>query len=210
MHGVARAWGWISLALVPIWSLKVEGLENLNRKKTYVIVGNHQSLVDILVSLASLPLQFKFISKKSILSIPFLGWHMALAGYIPLDRKSHESAKKVMAKASHYLDKGVGILFFSEGTRSLDGEIHKFKSGAFRLAADHDIEILPVVIDGTGGVLPKHNWYAKNTSCFILSVGKPVRISSQNAEDIDNAAESIRREMSERLHNLRKRYGVNL
>ena len=193
------------MASSPFWHLKVEGKENVAPGKTYVIVSNHQSLLDILIVLSGLPrhTHFKFLAKKELFPIPFLGWHMSLAGYIPLDRKSHESGKKAMLTARHWLRKGVSVIFFPEGTRSLDGEIHSFKVGAFKLAQEEDLEILPLVIDGTGDAVPKHSWMLEKTTRLFLSIGKPISLKNQASTSSDQTCEAIRQEMIERLARVR-------
>ena len=96
-HRVAKAWARSIIGTSPVWKLRVTGKENVKSGRRYVIVANHQSILDILVLLAGLDLHFKFLAKKELFTIPFLGWHMANAGYIPLDRGNRESAKDAMA-----------------------------------------------------------------------------------------------------------------
>jgi len=202
MHGVASLWGRIILKVTPFWKLGVSGAEHLDRRQTYIVVANHQSLLDILVLFAGLGLHFKFIAKKELFAIPFLGWHMAVAGYVPVDRGNKESAKQAVHEAGELLERGVSILFFPEGTRSPDGEIHEFKTGAFRLASEKGAAVLPVVIDGTGEAAPKHSWFLRRKTLFHLSIGRPVSIP--DAAAVGRVAESIRREMIERLARIRR------
>ncbi|MBI3306669.1 MAG: 1-acyl-sn-glycerol-3-phosphate acyltransferase [Candidatus Omnitrophica bacterium] len=202
-HLVARWWARFIIVTSLVWRLKRGGTENIQPGKHYVIVANHQSILDILVVLAGLELQFKFLAKKELFSIPFLGWHMKNTGYIPLVRGNHESAKIAMNAAHRHLQNGMSVLFFPEGTRSLDGEIHDFKPGAFRLAQDENVEVLPVVIDGTGDALPKHSWYLEKTTEFRLFVGKPVRINTGEADSVAKTISSVRQTMIEILKKIR-------
>jgi len=204
MHRVASWWASSLVVLNPSWSLRVSGRAHAVKTKAYVIVANHQSIADIAAVLSALPLHFKFVAKKELYTIPFLGWHMALAGYMALDRSSRESGKNVLLESRSWLKQDVSVLFFPEGTRSLDGAIHAFKIGAFKLARDHNIEVLPVVIDGTGDCIPKHTWKITKPSVFKVSIGKPVDLSGVSGEQLGAAVDAIREEMIQRLAALRR------
>lgn len=203
MHRIASLWAKGMVICNPAWSLQVSGRENVQHGKAYVIVANHQSIADIAAVLSGLPLHFKFVAKKELYRIPFLGWHMACTGYMALDRSSHESGKNVLLEARSWLKRNVSVLFFPEGTRSLDGQIHVFKTGAFKLARDQNVEILPVVIDGTGDCIPKHTWKLTKPSTFKVSIGQPVSLAGVAGEDLGPAIERIRQAMIGRLAALR-------
>lgn len=198
-HWIAVHWAKAILASSPFWSLTVEGQNNIQPGKHYVIISNHQSMLDIFAALGGLPIPFKFMAKKELFPIPFIGWHMALAGYIPIQRSSPQSGKEALAAAKKWLHKGMSVLFFPEGTRSLDGKIGNFKSGAFRAAEECGIEILPCVMVGTGEALPKKSLIMKKMITMKVSIGKPVS---------PNDPEKIRQEMMERLAALKKPNGV--
>ncbi len=200
IHGVAVFWARLVLVGSVVWKLRVEGEKNIVPGRPYIIVANHQSLLDILVALVALPVHFKFLAKKELFSIPFLGWHLALAGYIPIDRSSPESGKRALLGARKWLRQGVSVLFFPEGTRSLDGQIQEFKPGAFKLAEDESVDILPVVIDGTGQAVPKKSWRLAKPSRFSVSIGKPVSMTGRAYE---TKREAIRQEMAARLARIR-------
>lgn len=204
MHRIASFWAGSMVTLNPSWRMQVTGRDQLVKPKAYVIVANHQSIADIAAVLSAIPLHFKFVAKKDLYQIPFLGWHMALSGYMALDRSSRESGKNVLLMSRGWLRRGVSVLFFPEGTRSLDGEIHDFKIGAFKLARDQKVEILPVVIDGTGDCIPKHTWKITKPSVFKVSIGKPVDLSGVSGEHFGSAVDAIRREMIERLALMRR------
>lgn len=204
MHRVASFWAKGMILFNPFWRIQVSGRQHIRGGKAYVIVANHQSIADIAAVLSGLPLHFKFVAKKELYKIPFLGWHMALSGYMALDRSSRESGKSVLLEARRWLKSGVSVLFFPEGTRSLDGEVHAFKIGAFKLARDHDVEILPVVIDGTGNCVPKHTWKLTHRSVFKVSIGEPVSLAGVSGENLAPAIEQIRSEMKSRLAAMRQ------
>jgi 1-acyl-sn-glycerol-3-phosphate acyltransferase len=204
VHHLACQWARAVFACSPVWKLTVTGRENLRPGRHYVFVANHQSQVDILVALAGISNPFKFIAKKELFSLPFYGWHMYLAGYISIDRSSMESAKQTILKAQCWLRKGVGVLFFPEGTRSLDGRIHPFKPGAFQIAQSLEIEVVPLVIDGTLEAIPKNKWRIRKPTKFVLSIGKPVRIPKEETpRQLLQTRDEIRAEMMNRLAQIR-------
>ena len=141
------------------------------------------------------------MAKHDLFPIPFLGWHMSLAGYIPLKRDNVESGKNAVFKARDWLKKGVSVLFFPEGTRSPDGEIKELKAGAFRLAQQEKLKVLPIVINGTFDAIPKESWRIKKRTEFTLVIEKPRDLSQ-----IKNLAvvEEIRTEMIGRLKEVRQ------
>ena len=203
VHQNSIRWARSIIGFSPIWHRVVTGREHLQKGKHYIIVANHQSLLDILAVCAALPINFKFLAKRELFQIPLMGWGMASAGYIPVDRGSHKSGREAMHRINRVLGKGVSVLLFPEGTRSPDGKIHAFKMGAFKLARDNKIEILPVVVDGTGQALPKKSLLIKKKSTFIVSIGKPVSLDDFADSSMEEAKEKIRHEMAARLARIR-------
>jgi 1-acyl-sn-glycerol-3-phosphate acyltransferase len=141
----------------PLWKFKVTGTPPSDPRHPYVVCSNHESFVDILL-LSHLPFEMKWLSKVEITRIPVVGWMMKMAGDIPLNRGVGSSAMDAMAQCADRLDKKVSVMIFPEGTRSFTGELGKFKNGAFRLAIDKQVPILPVAVSGTHTALRKHNW----------------------------------------------------
>lgn len=203
VHQVSTLWARGIIGGNPIWKLAVTGLGNIEKGHHYVVVANHQSLLDILVVCAALPLNFKFLAKRELFFVPFLGWAMACAGYVPVDRASHESGRQAIKRIQKILSARSSILLFPEGTRSPDGKIHAFKMGAFKLARDNQVEILPLVIEGTGRALPKKSIFLKNRSQFIVSIGKPVSMAAVTERSLEETKEKIRHEMISRLEHIR-------
>ena len=154
---------------------KVEGLENLDPKGTYVMVLNHNSMVDIL-SIYNLPLVFKWVSKKEVYRIPIVGRLLLAHGDIVINRASTKEAMQLVhTRGKQWLAKGASVAIFPEGTRSKDGEIHNFKAGAFILAKDAEVPILPIVLDGTDRVVRKGffmNWSNRITIKILPPVSK--------------------------------------
>jgi 1-acyl-sn-glycerol-3-phosphate acyltransferase len=141
--------------LMPIWKIHIEGREKAIKGTTYVVISNHQSTLDILL-MNSLRYNYKWISKIENFKVPVIGWYLRMADYITVDRGDEESKNEMLEKSMRCLKNGTSIMIFPEGTRSLDKEIGFFKRGAFQLAQQANVPILPVVIDGSGGILPKH------------------------------------------------------
>lgn len=160
-HWYATWWGRIITKLNNRWSFEVIGQERIPQDRPMVVVANHQGMGDIMMAFC-MDLHFKWISKASNFYVPCMGWFMYHAGYIPLRRGDKSSIVECMARARKYLDDGVSVLFFPEGTRSKDGEVQAFKAGAFKLAVEAQVDILPLGISGTANALPKHTWKFSN------------------------------------------------
>lgn len=203
VHQNSIRWARLIIGFSSIWRLVVIGREHVQKGKHYVIVANHQSLLDILAVCAALSINFKFLAKRELFQIPFMGWAMSSAGYIPVERASHKSGREAMHRITRVLEKGVSVLLFPEGTRSPDGKIHAFKTGAFKLAFDNKVEILPIVIEGTGQALPKRSWLIKKKSKFIVSIGKPVPVKEIGGISLEEIREKVRHEMIARLARIR-------
>ncbi len=155
LHQYSCAWAVFYIAINPMWKLRVTGKDHLGWRGPSVIVANHASLIDILV-LFGLFRPFKWVSKAENFKIPFVGWNMRLNGYVSLVRGDRESVVAMLEQCSKLLRKGSPVLFFPEGTRSKDGNLRPFKDGAFELAIEHGVPLIPVAVHGTGSALPKH------------------------------------------------------
>jgi len=166
-HAQCFWWTDAVTALNPYWDVKVEGLENIDHKKTYVAVSNHQSLADI-VLMYKTKMQFKWVAKESLFKVPVLGWNLQLAKHIRLRRNEFSSIKKVYKEAAGWLRSGVSVVFFPEGTRNSDSAMGEFQNGAFKLAIKEKVPILPILIQGTRDAIPKGSWrFTAKTSCLI-------------------------------------------
>jgi len=148
---IAASWARVLCWMTPVW-VTVEGAENADPLKTYVVVCNHQSQYDIMLVYGWLKLDLKWVLKKELRKIPGVGIGCEKAGHIYIDRSNPEQARKSVSDALERAADGVGVLFFPEGTRSLDGKLGTFKKGAFRIAATHKLPILPVTLLGTRNI----------------------------------------------------------
>jgi 1-acyl-sn-glycerol-3-phosphate acyltransferase len=154
LHGFTSVWAGLYTWVSP-WSVTVVGRENIEPARTYVMVANHNSLVDIFV-LFRLFTHFKWVSKIENFRIPCIGWNMWLNGYVPLRRGDRESVLRMLARCETLLREGNSVMLFPEGTRSKTGELKPFKPGAFELAIRTGVPVLPIAITGTFAALPKH------------------------------------------------------
>ncbi len=154
LHLYACLWASVYVWLTPYWRVRYQGRELVDPAQTYVIVSNHQSLLDILIAFG-LFIHFKWVSKIEIFRVPVIGWNMVLNDYIPLKRGDKQSIQEMMAHCERHLRSGSSVFMFPEGTRSPNGQLKAFKVGAFELAKRLQLPILPVVIAGTTRALPK-------------------------------------------------------
>jgi 1-acyl-sn-glycerol-3-phosphate acyltransferase len=188
--------------VIPIWRIKVEGRKKAIPGTTYVIICNHQSILDILL-VNCLRYRFKWISKMEVMKVPILGLYLRMADYIAVDRGDKESKEKMMEESYECLKKGISIMIFPEGTRSADSEIAFFKRGAFQLAISTNNPILPVLMDGTGGVLPKHGLIFGGFHKITIRVLDPVTPENFGTTNHDELAMRFQIMMKEALRELR-------
>lgn len=175
LHLYSCAWASLYTYVFPYWTTTVRGRERLRDDRAYVIVSNHQSLLDILV-LFRLYRHFKWVSKEEIFRVPFIGWNMTLNRYIRIRRGDRQDAVRMMASCGEALESGSSVLIFPEGTRSIDGELREFKHGAFTLALRHGVPILPIVLDGTLDALPKYGVTLRTSADIVIQVLDPIPV----------------------------------
>lgn len=187
--------------LNPGWRCRFEGLEHLNASPNFVVVANHQSYWDIMI-LQGLPVSFKWVSKRLIGFIPFVGLTMVLNQYILFDRGNIRSIKNMMQACRRWLSVGTSVVIFPEGTRSSDGQIGTFHTGAFKLAGDCNVPVLPVVLDGGGTILPKGNWNMTFNANVTLRILPPVLPSDFNY-DVNALSAQVRELMVQELKAIR-------
>jgi 1-acyl-sn-glycerol-3-phosphate acyltransferase len=204
IHWLLMYQSLILVRLIPIWKIKVEGREKAVKGTTYVIISNHQSILDILF-INSLRYKFKWISKIENINLPFLGWYLRMAGYITVNRGNEESKIEMLERSSDLLNSGMSIMIFPEGTRSLDKEIGFYKRGAFQLAIQANVPVLPVLIDGTGGILPKHGFIFGAGHHISIKVLDPVFPESFNTLNVDELALRFSAMMTAELKQLRSK-----
>ena len=193
LHRFTCFWASLYTWLNPAWPVRIDGRERVRPGVTYVMVANHQSFLDILV-LFRLFVHFKWVSKIEIFSVPLIGWNMSLNRYIRLKRGDRASIREMMTASEEALAGGSSIMMFPEGTRSADGRLKPFKTGAFVLAKRMQVPLLPIVVRGTSRALPKRG--------FVLQGRHHIHIDVREEIPPESFADLSAEELTERMHAL--------
>lgn len=196
-----RVCGVLATKFCPMWKMEIRGVRPEHAKTTYVVVANHESIVDIFL-LAHLPWEMKWIAKEVIFRIPWLGWMFRMAGDIPVLRGDHTSGAAALEKAAWYLRRGMSVMIFPEGTRTRDGNLLPFKPGAFRLAIETGVPILPIVVHGSGAALPVKSPWIRKASC-VAQVLDPVPVTGLGPEDAERLSAEVRSRIAAGLQALK-------
>jgi 1-acyl-sn-glycerol-3-phosphate acyltransferase len=185
-------WGRGLLRAVPA-RLRIIGERDFDRRQPYIVVANHLSLMDIPILYGWLDLDLKWVMKKELRKVPMIGAGCALLGHIFLDRGNHRAAVEQLQQVKDRLLPGTSILFFPEGTRSRSGELQAFKMGAFRMARDIDLPILPVTIMGAERILPPDNIKLRpGTATMIIHPPIPIEeVRATEPEALRDRARAI-------------------
>jgi 1-acyl-sn-glycerol-3-phosphate acyltransferase len=191
LHQFTCFWASLYTWFNPAWPVVIENREKIDRDTAYVMVGNHQSLLDILVFFRLFN-HFKWVSKIENFKIPFIGWNMRLNQYVPLKRGDKASIVQMLRLCRETLAAGNSIMMFPEGTRSPDGRLRKFKTGAFELAKDSGKPILPLVITGTSDALPKRGFVLRGRHRIRIKVLDEIPYASFSDEPVDELTERVR------------------
>jgi 1-acyl-sn-glycerol-3-phosphate acyltransferase len=154
LHMWSCFWGSWYIWFNPLWRVRVKGREKIPWKRPCILVSNHQSMIDILV-LYHLFVPYKWVSKKENFRIPIIGWLMRLNDYLEIERGQANSVVRLMQKTAECIRQGNSILIFPEGTRYPGGSLGPFREGAFRMALDNCVDIIPILLDGSAKALPK-------------------------------------------------------
>ncbi len=184
--------GWAKLNMFfSLVSVEVQGRELVNPEQSYIIVANHQSLADIYVVYGYSGIDFKWVMKKELRSIPLFGLACELMGHIIVDRSNTTAALESINLARSRIKDGISVVFFAEGTRSRKGEINQFKKGAFRLALELGLPVLPVSIHNTNKVLPSDtlDWHPGHVK---LKFHDPISTTGMDTKDISALRDQTR------------------
>lgn len=202
-HFCMRRWSkdnlWFSRTRV-----RIEGLENIDPAHPYVFVANHSGLHDILSLAAHLPIQFRWVAKKSLFKVPFMGWHMQRSGYIAIDRENPREAAKSIAEAAKIIQGGVNAIAFPEGTRSKTGDLSSFRGGAFALALRTGIPLIPITLEGSHRVIVPKTLQVNPGNIIRIKIGKPIDLSPYASGDRHLLMKIVFEIMSCNLEELRK------
>jgi 1-acyl-sn-glycerol-3-phosphate acyltransferase len=183
-----RIVGTLLTKTFPPWRLTVEG--RFPGKGPYVVVANHQSMLDILL-LSHIPREMKWIAKESLFKLPWVGWMLRMSGDIAVRRGDAESGGEALGRARAYLGRGMSVMIFPEGTRSAKGTLLPFKSGAFRLAIEAGVPILPIAVSGTAHGMPKNSPWVRpcRATARIL---EPVSVDGLGTGDAQKLRDLVR------------------
>jgi 1-acyl-sn-glycerol-3-phosphate acyltransferase len=186
----AVPWARILGTVAPM-RVQIEGRENIDPRQSYVLASNHQSQFDILVLYGWLGIDFRWVMKQELRSVPGIGMACDRLDHIFIDRSNHAAAMAALDDAKKKIVDGTSVMFFPEGTRSRDGRLKRFKKGAFRMAVDLGLPILPLTVTGTRDVLPA------DTSDLMpgrarLIIHPPVSVDGRTVEDCQGLSDEVR------------------
>ena len=184
-HYWAKCWCWLAFVRV-----SVRGRENIKIGRSYVFVANHQSAYDIFSIYGFLNHQFRWMMKKSLERIPLVGYTCRVAGHIYVDKHSPAAVRQTMETAEKRLSGGMSVVVFPEGSRTKDGHIHGFRRGAYMLAMEFGLPVVPVTVDGAYDVLPP-NALLMRPGRITLTIHKPLEAGEQG-HDLQQLMEQSR------------------
>jgi 1-acyl-sn-glycerol-3-phosphate acyltransferase len=187
--------------LTPLWTFRTSGHLPDDMRRPYVVVSNHESFVDILL-ISHLPFEMKWMSKTEMFKIPWVGWGMRLAGDIELDRSDARAGAHALIESRERLKNHVSVMIFPEGTRSENGELQDFKDGAFRLAVQLGLPILPLAVIGTRDALVKHDWRFGYSKAEVR-VLEPIETTGLTKRDAPLLRDRTRDAIAEALSEMR-------
>lgn len=164
--------------------------------RSCVFMANHGSYLDVPTLLAVLPGQVRFAAKRSLFFIPVFGWSLWAGGFIPIDRKNRSRAKDAFEIAARRIRGGASVLFFPEGTRSLDGRLGEFERGGFLLALKSGVPIVPVGIDGSYRALPRSR-FTLRPGPIRVRLGAPIETEGLGVRDRAELMARVRERIAE-------------
>lgn len=189
-HLFARYWSRFIFWGVGIHPAVI-GAENIPKDQAVIFAANHQSTMDIPAMFGYLPSEFRIMAKRVLFLIPFLGWHLYLAGNIPINRRNTKKAFGSVFRAATRIKQNLSLLVFAEGTRSRDGKLQRFKRGGFTLARKLNVPVVPVAIKGTFDLMPANAWLAKPGRIEII-IQPPIYPTDPR---FDTLEEDVRKEL---------------
>ncbi|HET7458177.1 MAG TPA: 1-acyl-sn-glycerol-3-phosphate acyltransferase [Gemmatimonadaceae bacterium] len=208
-YAAGRAFRQIAVVgtwLNPYWSFETSGVRIRDPRRPYVAVSNHESYADIFL-LSHLPWEMKWLSKDTIFKIPVMGWMMTMAGDIRLTRGNRDSAAQAITACRDRLAKKVSVMIFPEGTRSRTADLLPFKDGAFRLAIEAGVPILPIAVAGTRYAMAKGSFQFRkaHARCRVL---EPIETTGLTFADLPALKERTRAVIDDARHALMHELGI--
>jgi 1-acyl-sn-glycerol-3-phosphate acyltransferase len=193
-HRCARMWASLILRTTGV-KVRVSGLEHLEPGRSYVFAANHQSIYDIPILFASIPAQLRIVAKESLGRIPFMGWHLYRAGHLLVDRRN--PGPDIVQKMRRLVSESSSLIVFPEGTRSVDGQIGKFKKGSFLVAIDAGLPVVPVSVSGSRHIMMKGRLMVCPGEVELI-VHDPIPTTGVARERVLRFVEEVRASVAER------------
>jgi 1-acyl-sn-glycerol-3-phosphate acyltransferase len=173
---------------------RVEGLEHVLRDRPQVFFSSHSSFADICVLAAHLPVTYRWLAKKELFKVPFIGWHLARSGHLKIDRGDRDSAIRLLNEAAEKVRSGVNVIVFPEGTRSRDGTLQPFKKGVFHFAIDAGVPLVPIRLTGTHRIVPRGTRLLVPGD-VVMRVGPPLDPAGHTHERVQALMDTVRSAM---------------
>lgn len=202
--GFGRSWGyyiprlWAKLfCIMTLVRVTVNGREHISKGKSYVFVANHQGAYDIFAIYGYLNHQFRWMMKKSLEKIPLVGYSCRVSGQIYVDNSSPVAIRQTMEAAEKQLSRGMSVVVFPEGSRSRNGKVGRFKRGAYTLAVEFGLPVVPITIDGAYAVMPRQSKLPR-WGHIILTIHQPIE-PKEGTHDLAQVMEDSRNAILSKL-----------
>ncbi|MFB6257603.1 MAG: lysophospholipid acyltransferase family protein [Flavobacteriales bacterium] len=188
--------------------VKVEGKENVDKGRSFIVVANHQSYYDILAMYGWSGIDMKFVMKKELKRIPFFGQGVAAMGHVFVDRSDRQKAIDSLNRSVQTLRKGESVIIYPEGTRSRDGQVHEFRKGAFRMALQTGMPLLPISIAGTYQVQPPDT-FQLHPGKIAMRIHEPIEVEGKGENDLEMLMEACRERIIKGKTELERAYELS-
>lgn len=205
-HAFTVLWTRLYLTINPFWKIRLKNTHHINPAGKYILISNHQSVIDIAL-LLQLRINFKWVSKMELAHVPVVGWVIWFNDHILVRRGDKHSVTRMAEACKRTLDEGTSVFMFPEGTRTGNGALQNFKEGAFILARDNEVPILPVVLDGARRALPRKGFWFRVSQTFTVSVLDEITVQQVMAMEIPDLMNFTRQLMMQELEVLRTETG---
>lgn len=198
LHAFTCFWASLYTWINPFWRVTLVRKTHIDVKRTYMMVSNHQSIVDIFALFRTF-FHFKWVSKIENFRLPFIGWNMHLNKYIAIERGSVKGGAEMMRQCEEHLRQGSSLFIFPEGTRSAAGKMGVFKRGAFELAKRTEVPILPLVLDGSSNAMPKGSIFLRGLHRIRIHVLDPIPVEIVKSLSVEDLMALTRQKIAEEL-----------
>jgi 1-acyl-sn-glycerol-3-phosphate acyltransferase len=196
----------LAVAINPLWRFRVSGVRITDPRRPYVAVSNHESYADIFL-ISHVPWEMKWLSKEEVFRIPMMGWMMRMAGDIGVVRGQASSRAQALEGIRDRLRKRVSVMIFPEGTRSPTHEMLPFRDGAFRVAIEHGVPILPMVVAGTRHAMARGS-FVFNRARAEVRVLEPIETAGMSVKDVGRLRDETRRRIQHARDALQQELGT--